>query len=418
MFEKEVKIEHLPQKHFNNKTFIILQSNPNTYTHGFFKYPCRFIPEIPRWAIKCFTNKGDIVFDPFAGSGTSLLEAVINNRPAFGTEIDDIAKLIIKAKSLKLSNQEFQDLRNLWDELNNYVNNETSREFRPQINNLEHWFSKKNIHELGKISCFIKEIKNENLKCFYDICLASIIKKCSFCDDMSPKPYVSSRIKKKENQAIIEFNIIFNKYLTMLENYNKLNISEKIEIVHGDALHFNLNNKINLAITSPPYINAFDYVRTMRLENLWIGGKDENDLKISKKNYVGTEQIIVNNEVKNLNILNDSKILNNCFNKILNIDRKRAFIVKKFFDDMKTNLEIVYKHLEDNGYYVIVIGNSSIRKVKIESWKILKDIAIKIGYSFDSAFRYVIKNPYIRIPRNGRGGIVNYDYVLCLKKEK
>lgn len=417
MFEEEIKVEKLPIKDFDNKTFVILQSNTNTYTHGFFKYPCRFIPEIPRWAINTYTKENDIVFDPFAGSGTSLLESIINNRKAYGTEIDDIAKLIIKAKSLILSKNEFYELKETWGTLNDSVLKNDYPEDIPDMNNLEHWFSERNIHQLGKITHFIKQINNQNIQCFFNICLASIIKKVSYCDDISPKPYVSSRIKKKENEALVEFNNIFNKYLVMLEDFNELNPRHNIDLVDGDALNFTFDDKIDLAITSPPYINAFDYVRTMRLENLWVGTKNEAELRSSKCLYVGTEQIKMNVEEKNLSILNDSELLKECYDSIFVKDKKRALIVKKFFEDMKINLKTIYKNLSINGHYVIVIGNSTIRNVKIESWNILKDIAVKVGFRCEAVFRYLIRNPYIRIPRNGHGGIVNYDYVLCLKKE-
>lgn len=415
MFEEEIKVETLPFKNYDNKTFIILQANPNTYTHGFFKYPCRFIPEIPRWAIKNFTKENDIVFDPFAGSGTSLLEALIENRASFGTEIDDIAKLIIEAKNLIFTDMEFDNMQKLYFELNLYVADKNSTEHIPSMNNLNHWFSAKNIHILGKISSFIDGIANQDFQKFFKVCFASIIKKCSYCDDQSPKPYVSTKIKKKEYDALNEFNSVFNKYFLMLKDFNKLNIKSKIKILNGDALNFELGN-ISLAVTSPPYINAFDYARTMRLENLWLGTKSEEKLKESKKSYVGTEVIEINKENEDISILKDSNVLSECFYKIYAIDKKRALVVKKFFDDMKTNLLTVFRQMKKNGHYVIVIGNSNIRKIEIQSWQILKDIALKIGFKFDSVFRYLIKNPYIRIPRNGRGGLIKYDYVLNLCK--
>lgn len=45
-------VESLPNDIEFGGSYIIAQANPNTYTHSFFKYPCRFIPEIPRWAIQ------------------------------------------------------------------------------------------------------------------------------------------------------------------------------------------------------------------------------------------------------------------------------------------------------------------------------------------------------------------------------
>lgn len=83
---------------------------------------------------------------------------------------------------------------------------------------------------------------------------------------------------------------------------------------------------------------------------------------------------------------------------------------------MKTNLINVKEHLYPEGIYIIVIGDSKIRKVTIESWKIIKDIAEKVGYLYIEHFSYQIKNSYIRIPRGGQGGKVNYDHVLVLKK--
>lgn len=53
----------------------------------------------------------------------------------------------------------------------------------------------------------------------------------------------------------------------------------KTEIVQGNALNFSLSLGIDLAITSPPYINAFDYGRTMRLENLWLATLTEEMLR-------------------------------------------------------------------------------------------------------------------------------------------
>ncbi|WP_027120046.1 DNA methyltransferase [[Mycoplasma] testudinis] len=418
MFNEELAVKKLPLNNLKNKTFIILQPNPNSYTHSFFKYPCKFIPEIPRWAINKFTKNNDVVFDPFAGSGTTLLEAIIHNRQAYGTEIDDVAKLIIKAKSLKFRKVDYEKLKKLLKKLNEFVLNEKSKKCIPEIHNLNHWFSLKNLNDLGKIAFFNKNIKNSKQRCFLNICFISIIKKCSFSDHISPKPYVSTRIPKKEYNVFEEFVKVFNRYLNLLKDFNRVKRNQKIQLLKGDALKFKIIKKISLAVASPPYINAFDYVRALRLENLWLGNKKENDLKKDKKKYIGTEQINIETEQRKLDILQDSKLLKSCFKEIFKIDKKRALVVKKFFEDMKKNLQSVFKRLKFKGHYVIVIGNSNIRKIVIESWNILKDIAKKIGFKFDYVFRYAIRNPHIRIPRNGNGGEIKYDYVLCLKKEK
>lgn len=50
--DESIVVESLPKNIIEGATYSISQNNPNKYTHGFFKYPCKFIPEIPRWAIK------------------------------------------------------------------------------------------------------------------------------------------------------------------------------------------------------------------------------------------------------------------------------------------------------------------------------------------------------------------------------
>ena len=72
-------------------------------------------------------------------------------------------------------------------------------------------------------------------------------------------------------------------------------------------------------------------------------------------------------------------MLESYYNRIKQVDVKRALIVKKFFDDMRKNLMEMKKILVNNGRYCIVIGNNNIRSVEIESWKVLCEIT-KVGY--------------------------------------
>ncbi len=76
----------------------------------------------------------------------------------------------------------------------------------------------------------------------------------------------------------------------------------------------------------------------------------------------------------------------------------------------------VYRQMHAGGKYIIVIGNSTIRKVNVESWKVIEEIANKMGFQTIQYFNYIIQNPYIRIPRKGKGGKISRDYVLVLEK--
>lgn len=419
MFSKEViETDNLPLDNKLGAIYSINQSSVNSYTHGFFKYPCKFIPEIPRWAIKKYVkDKDESILDPFTGSGTTLLEAAINGNNSYGIEIDEVAKLISRVKTEKYNKKEVKSIQDEFEKIISEYDN--IKEYRvPEIDNLEHWFPKENIQELGKILQQINEIDNVKIKNFFKVCFVSIIKKCSYTDDSSPKPYVSSKIKKIPANPKDEFIKIYNKYYKGIEDLAKIKNFGEVEILKGDALNFELETKVNLVITSPPYINAFDYGRTMRLENLWLGLLTENELRDKKKDYVGTEKIKMYKEKEDLSILKESEILEKVYKKIVQSDEKRALIVKKFFDDMKTNYNQVKKCLNKDGHYVIVIGDSNIRQVKVKSSEILTEIAINNGFILEDKFSYIIKNPYINIPRNGIGGKINIDNVIVLRKEE
>jgi DNA modification methylase len=77
-------------------------------THQFYKYPARFSPIFAREIIDAFTSKGDAILDPFMGSGTSLIEALLLGRRAIGIDISSLATFVAKAKLTPLNNSELE----------------------------------------------------------------------------------------------------------------------------------------------------------------------------------------------------------------------------------------------------------------------------------------------------------------------
>ena len=68
------------------------------YTHEFYKYPARFSPEFARCVIKTFTERGDLVLDPFMGGGTTLVEARLSGRVCIGSDINQLSIFLGKIK--------------------------------------------------------------------------------------------------------------------------------------------------------------------------------------------------------------------------------------------------------------------------------------------------------------------------------
>jgi len=420
MKEEIVQVEEIPQDVRFNTTLEITSNNITSFSHGFFKYPCKFIPQIPRWAILRYTNPKELILDPFAGSGTTLVEAVLHNRNGLGIDFDRLSQLLCKTKTVNLSHNQIRYLHNIKETM--FLDKIKKASFKPDIHNINHWFSKKNIDDLlylkEKINKIYAKSKDKKIYNFLLVCFASIIKKCSYADDTSPKPYISTRFKKNPLLVKETFIKTLDSYLKSIEGYKERKLGN-IFIISEDAREIRTNKydgKVSLAITSPPYINAFDYVRSLRLENAWLGFYGDSIILDVKKRQVGTE--IIPSEIYKREISKThNKKLDLILKKIYKKDKKRAFVVLKFFEDMKKNFIEVGRLLKNSSHYIVVVGDSKIRGVDVPSHKILIDIAKQNGFKLENIFSYVIKNRYLRIPRAGRGGLIKKDWVIDLVKE-
>lgn len=75
-------------------------------THNFYRYPARFSPVFVRSVIETYTKPGDWVVDPFAGGGTTLVEALALGRNTLGIDISSLAAFISEAKTVQLSEKD------------------------------------------------------------------------------------------------------------------------------------------------------------------------------------------------------------------------------------------------------------------------------------------------------------------------
>ena len=92
-------------------------------THGYYTYPAKFIPQLASRLIKKYSNENDIIVDPFMGSGTTIIEAIVNDRIAIGTDINEIATLVAKVKSTPINSNLLQNqYTNFIEKLSNNLN--------------------------------------------------------------------------------------------------------------------------------------------------------------------------------------------------------------------------------------------------------------------------------------------------------
>jgi hypothetical protein len=102
--------------------------------------------------------------------------------------------------------------------------------------------------------------------------------------------------------------------------------------------------------------------------------------------------------------------------RIRKIDLRRFQTIQTYFQDISSNLSCVYKALSHGGEYHMIVGNSTIRGIHIPTHQIIAEIAQDIGFSWDSYFKYPIKDHRTSIPINGNGGKIAYEHVIKLIK--
>jgi DNA modification methylase len=77
-------------------------SKDSGYTRTYYSYPAKFQAQLPHKLVALTTRKGDMVFDPYSGGGTTGLECLVLERHFVGYDLNPFAILISKVKTSKL----------------------------------------------------------------------------------------------------------------------------------------------------------------------------------------------------------------------------------------------------------------------------------------------------------------------------
>ena len=111
----------------------------------FNKYPTRYISAVPRFAINAYSKAGETVLDPFCGSGTTAIEAMLLGRNAMSIDIDPFARLLVKVKTTVYSKEDIDFLDDVVKKIKEMSPDESLQYPIPGIPNIEKWFCDKSI---------------------------------------------------------------------------------------------------------------------------------------------------------------------------------------------------------------------------------------------------------------------------------
>ena len=405
----------LPAK--DGDRFLFISHDQSFLTHGLHKYPAKFFPELPRWLIKRYSQENDRVLDPFAGSGTTNVEALLSRRNSVGIDVDPFSRFISKVKVTPLAETALKLAQKvLLESILHYRPSLVAESDLPDFPYRDNWFNKEILLELTYLKNQIHALDaDDTVKDFFKVCLSSIIRSVSNADDNCTRTVIRKKLKKlvKPSDALNRFakTVLLKvpKMVTFSQNYPSGITVDFPDDMDARNIKYEANY-FDLAVTSPPYVNAVDYPRTHQLEMYWLGFAQDS-LTALKKQNVGTESVSANyyKHRHEIGVPEADRVIANIFQE----DPRRAFIAFKYLEDMGKNLMEVYKVLREGGRYIIVVGNNRIRGQLFENWKYLMPIAENVGFEVETYFGSEIIKHFIKVPRGER---INTDWILVLKK--
>lgn len=377
----------------------------------FNRYPARSVFMVPRAILAQHKDRVLNVLDPFMGSGTTAVETVISGNIPYGLEMDPFARMVAEVSSSIYNEEEIAEIVATnkkicqdWESFN--------PERIPNLTGIERWFKNDDLEKLLKLKSAIISLADEKYRNFFLVTFADAIKPVSLMERQSLKPYISTKFTKETKDVGESFSYSFNAHLSSLIAMSSTQrTKQSIRWIGNDATDFDIDGLIDIAISSPPYINALDYTRCIKIESSLCGTLDNNKANQLRMLQVGHERR--RNQDINTEVCSH---FDKYFKQILEKDGQRAQTSLAYFNDIYKNLQCVYKALKDKGEYHVIIGDNTIRNIDIPTHSIITELAKTIGFNVFGYYKYIIKDHRTSIPRNKEKNKIKYEHVIMLRK--
>ncbi len=370
----------MANKKYTDFSWDFRQANTKEFTHCYHNYPAMMIPQVAERLLTKYGKNAKLLFDPYCGTGTSLVEANLKGIDAVGTDLNPLARLIAKTKTANI-NLQILDL--YLRDFNDYIFslmfglNKISVVI-PQINNIEFWFDKAVQEKLAFIKDFISKITDYEIANFFKVAFSETVRESSWTRNSEFKLYrMTAEQMQRFNPDV--FGLMQNK---LARNHKGLKAFLEERKANSQVFAFNTTENIenlereslDIVLTSPPYGDSrttVAYGQFSRLANEWLDVKDANQID---NNLMGGR--------KQKQICSfSSQILNESLEKIANIDEKRANDVSSFYCDYEKSIQNITPTIKKSGYACFVVGNRNVKGTTLPTDEITKDFFESQGFN-------------------------------------
>ena len=462
-------LKNLPDDYWDFK-----DDDTHEYTHGIHSYPAMMVSPISKNIIdivKQFKTV-DSLFDPFAGSGTVLVEGMLAGISIIaGNDINPLALLLSKVKTTPIERSalqnEYMELKERletlyikYDFLIHFVDDymvknknldltstdgwgcdapiyldEFYREFHltlkaPTFKNIGYWFRPRVIFELTLIKSAINETENKDIREFFSVAMSEIIRLVSNRRNgefkmfrMTPERVAKfNPDTKQEFIKVLERNI--DKMCDFTDVYDYLATAPQVSIYCEDACKLPSvpGEAYDLVITSPPYGDSRTTVAYGEYSRLSLQWLDLFDL--SEKEIMSVDRTLMGGQKyrNGFEYTVNSDILRGILDKIKDIDLERAGDVFSFYNDLEQSIAAIAKKTKKDGYQFWVVANRTVKGEVIPTDKIIEEIAQNYGLQYVYTINRNIVNkvmPSANSPTNEVGktsSTMTVEHIVILRK--
>ncbi|TXM64689.1 restriction endonuclease [Methylobacterium sp. WL12] len=364
--------------------------------HGWFPYvegfSAKYISELIREH-----GKDGIVYDPFGGSGTVNLLASLNGIPSAFSEANPFMRFVAETKinARLIAHKEFPEFQKSLSRLRSWIR-DGSLQQSAKMQDLgtyhsafagRDFFEEKDIRDLQALKNFLPEVGARN-PAFQQIFLLAIASVTVSCSNMTRRADLRRRRPDEYIGRTVNVGSSVLEKLAQMEQDIYLAPVRYAPAVFAtaDSRHrkSNMEKKVSLVLTSPPYLNGTNYIRNTKLE-LWLTGliDSEDDLPLLNKICMVCG---INNVVKGRPVSHRFDEVESVASQLEQVspDLRIPAMVRGYFSDMYDVLSNCSSYLTDRGRIILDIGDSKFYGVHVPTDKILVRVANAAGLKLQS----------------------------------
>lgn len=383
-------------------------------THGLHEYRGKFFPQLVRAFINMARVPSDgVIVDPMCGSGTTLVEAALSGRSAYGLDMNPMSVFVshVKCEALgiepKLLIGAFKSLTEYLTKPPSKLGKSSYFATRTETDRcyLERWFAISVLEELDHVQKAIQLLRSNKLRNFYSICLSNILRGVSWQkdDDLRVRREVTALPRGEVIARFIDEARHSTKSLVaFVSQRGRKNLGPHM-VYEADARSAvgrlsALRGEVDAIITSPPYATALPYLDTDRLSLIYLGLLPRDEHRSRDTLMIGNREVTERTRLgywdvytENRKLLpEDTRALIERINELNGKGdvgfrrRNLSALLAKYFFDMRAVLFEQFDLLRPNGVMFMVVGNNRTtaggREIEIKTTHHLAQIAKSAGF--------------------------------------